>query len=175
MWVMDGELIDAMRVNGLRTVLCIGNGILYEPRALAWAGFHASALDISPLATEVASDDAPDEDLLAFIVQGRSGGLNGRLEYVVGDLCDPVCCPGPYDVVIERKTLQLWPDVERPMAMQAVVNRLAPRGIFFSQSHNPRPPLRHTLEPWFASQKWEFWRRDMPLTGRVAWLYTTTG
>ena len=131
MWVMDGELIDAMRVNGLRTVLCIGNGILYEPRALAWAGFHASALDISPLATEVASDDAPDEDLLAFIVQGRSGGLNGRLEYVVGDLCDPVCCPGPYDVVIERKTLQLWPDVERPMAMQAVVNRLAPRGIFF--------------------------------------------
>ena len=35
----DGELVDTMRANGLKTVLCVGNGISQEPRALAWAGF----------------------------------------------------------------------------------------------------------------------------------------
>jgi hypothetical protein len=65
------------------------------------------------------------------------------------------------------------------MAMQAVANRLASRGIFFSQSHDggwkPPAPRRHALEPWFVAQGWEFWRREVPLTGRVAWLFTTTG
>jgi SAM-dependent methyltransferase len=179
LFVDDGELVDAMRANGLRTVLCIGNGISQEPRALAWAGFEVTSLDISPLAAKVASDAAPPEDFLAGLVGGRPGGLNGRLEFVVGDLCDPACCPGPYDVLIDRKTLQLWPDADRPMAMQAIANRLASRGIFFSQSHDggwkPPAPRRHALEPWFVSEGWEFWGRKTPLTGRVAWLFTTTG
>jgi SAM-dependent methyltransferase len=179
MFVDDGELVDAVRVNGLRTVLCVGNGVSQEPRALAWAGFDVTSLDISPLAAKVASDAAPPDDFLAGLVGGRSGGLNGRLEFVVGDLCDPACCPGPYDVVIDRRTLQLWPDADRPMAIQAVANRLASRGIFFSQSHDggwkPPAPRRHALEPWFVSQGWEFWEGETPLTGRAAWLFTTTG
>jgi SAM-dependent methyltransferase len=179
MWVSDGELVDAMRANGLKTVLCLGNGISLEPRALAWAGFDVTALDISPLATKVATDAVPEHDFLARLVEGRSGGPNGRLNFVVGDVCDPACCPGPYDVVIERLTLQLWPDLERPMAIQAAVDRLASRGIFFSQSHDgrwrPPAPRRHAVEPWFVAQGWEFWQSDAPLTGRVAWLFTTTG
>lgn len=47
LFVDDGELVDAMRANGLRTVLCVGNGISQEPRALAWAGFDVTSLDIS--------------------------------------------------------------------------------------------------------------------------------
>lgn len=179
LFVDDGELVDAVRVNGLRTVLCVGNGISQEPQALAWAGFDVTSLDISPLAAKVASDAAPPDDFLAELIGGRSGGLNGRLEFVVGDLCDPACCPGPYDVVIDRKTLQLWPDADRPMAIQAVANRLASRGIFFSQSHDggwkPPAPRRHALESWFVSQGWEFWEGETPLTGRAAWLFTTTG
>jgi hypothetical protein len=179
LFVHDGELVDAMRVNGLRTVLCVGNGISQEPKALAWAGFDVTSLDISPLAAKVASAAVPPDDLLAELVGGRSGGLSGCSEFVVGDLCDPACCPGPYDVVIERKTLQLWPDAERPMAIQAVANRLASRGIFFSHSHDggwqPPAPRRHALEPWFVSQGWEFWGEERPLTRRVAWLLTTTG
>ncbi len=31
----DGELVDTMRAHGLKTVLCVGNGISQEPRALA--------------------------------------------------------------------------------------------------------------------------------------------
>jgi len=50
LFVDDGALVDAMRANGLKTVLCVGNGISQEPRALAWAGFDVTSLDISPLA-----------------------------------------------------------------------------------------------------------------------------
>ncbi len=175
----DGELVDVMRANGLKTVLCVGNGISHEPRALAWAGFDVTALDLSPFATDVARGAAPPDELLARLVGGRSGGLNGNLEFVVGDLCGAECCPGPYDVVIDRKTLQLYPDVDRPIAMQAVANRLASPGIFFSQSHDgswkPPAPRKHAAESWFVSNGWEFWRGDTPLTRRVAWLLTTTG
>jgi SAM-dependent methyltransferase len=179
LFVDDGELVDAMRANELKRVLCVGNGISQEPRALAWAGFDVTALDLSPLAAKVASAAAPPDDFLAGLVGGRSGGLNGQLEFVVGDLCDPACCPGPYDIVIERKTLQLWPEADRPMAVQAVANRLASRGIFFSQSHDgrwrPPAPRTHALEPWFVAQGWEMWRHDAPLSRRVACLFTTTG
>jgi len=179
LFVDNGELVDAMRANGLRTVLCVGNGISQEPRALAWAGFDVTALDISPFAAKVASEATPPDDVLASLVGGRSGGLNGHLEFVVGDLCDPGCCPGPYDVVIDRKTLQLWPEPDRPVAIQVVVNRLASRGIFFSQSHDggwkPPAPRKHALEPWLVGEGWEFWRGKVSPTGRVAWLLTTTG
>jgi len=35
----DGPLVDAMRVNGFSSILCVGAGISLEPRALAAAGF----------------------------------------------------------------------------------------------------------------------------------------
>src|SRR5688572_22038470 len=104
----DGELVDTMRANGLKTVLCVGNGVSQEPRALAWAGFDVTALDLSPYATRVASEHVPSPELLAQLIGGRSGGLNGDLKFVVGNLCDVECCPGPYDIVIERLTLQLY-------------------------------------------------------------------
>lgn len=179
MFVNDGELVDAMRGNGLRTVLCVGSGISQEPRALAWAGFDVTALDISPLASKVAAEATPPEDLLANLAGKRLGGRDGRLEFVVGDLCDQTLCPGPYDVVIDRRTLQLWPDTDRPTAIEAVANRLAARGIFFSQAHDgrwkPPAPPQHAVKPWFVTQGWELWRRGVPITGRVAWLFTTTG
>ena len=175
----DGELVDTMRANGLNTVLCIGNGISQEPRALAWAGFDVTALDLSPYATEVASKVTPPDEFLAKLVGGRPGGLNGRLQFVTGNLCDAECCPGPYDVVIDRLTLQLFSDEYKPKTLQTVANRLAPRGIFFSQSHNggwkPPEPCIHANEWWFRAEGWPIWRSGGQLTTRVAWLLTTTG
>jgi hypothetical protein len=176
----DGELVDAMRANGLKTVLCIGNGISHEPRALAWAGFDVTALDLSPFATMVSSETAAPDELLAQLISGRSRGLNGSLKFVTGDLCDAACCPGPYDVVIERLTLQLYLlHEDHSAAMQAVANRLASPGIFFSQSHHgawkpPEPPI-HWNEPWFRANGWPLWPINGPLTTPVAWLFTTTG
>ncbi len=179
MFVDDRELVEAMRANGLRSVLCVGNGISGEPRALQWAGFDVTALDLSPFANEVASKNIPSAEALARLVGNRSGGPEGRLEFVAGDLCEPACCPGPYDVVIERRTLQLYRDDERPSATQAVANRLASKGIFVSHCHDGawKPPAepRHRTKEWFVTQGWQMWQRDRALTGRVAWLITTTG
>ena len=175
----DGELVDTMRANGLNTVLCVGNGISQEPRALAWAGFDVTALDLSPYATQVASELTPPAELLAQLIGGRSGGLNGNLKFVAGNLCDAECCPGPYDVVIERLTLQLYSDEYKHRALQAVANRLASPGIFFSQSHcgwwRPPAPRVHANEWWFRTEGWPIWPTESPLTTRVAWLFTTTG
>ena len=175
----DGELVDAMRTNGLHTVLCVGNGISQEPRALAWAGFDVTALDLSPYATQVASEFTPPAEFLARLVEGRAGALNGNLKFVAGNLCDVDCCPGPYDIVIERRTLQLYSDEYKPRALQAVANRVASPGIFFSQSHDgrwkPPAPRIHANEWWFRAQGWPMWPMAGPLTTRVAWLFTTTG
>lgn len=179
MFCDDGRLVDVMRANGLGTVLCVGNGISQEPRALAWAGFDVTALDLSPFATETAKEAAPPDEFLARLVGGRSQGVSGHVEFVVGDLCDVACCPGPYDVVVDRKTLQLYPDERRSSAMKAVANRLASRGIFFSHCHDggwkPPAPRRHATQSWFVAEGWEFWQGEKPLVGRVAWLLTTTG
>jgi SAM-dependent methyltransferase len=179
MFCDDGPLIDAMRANGLKTVLCVGNGISQEPRALARAGFEVTALDLSPFATEVAQRAELPDDLLAYIVDGRPLDTKGHVEFVVGDLCDPGCCPGPYDVVIERKTLQLYPPDHRSEAFAAVANRLASRGIFFSHCHNGGwrrgEPRIHTNESWFTGEGWDRWRAGTPLQGRVAWLFLSTG
>jgi SAM-dependent methyltransferase len=160
-------------------VLCVGNGISQEPRALAWAGFDVTALDLSPYATEVAREATPPAESLARLVDGRPGGLNGNLKFVAGNLCDTDCCPGPYDVIIERLTLQLFSDEYKPRAMEAVANRLASPGIFFSQSHHggwkPPAPRVHWNESWFRRAGWPIWPIDGPLTTRVAWLLTTTG
>jgi len=179
MFCNDGSLVDAMRANGLRTVLCVGNGISQEPRALAWAGFDVTALDLSPYATETARRAAPPDEFLAGLVGGRSRGLNGHVKFVTGNLCNVSCCPGPYDVIIERKTLQLYPEGERPTAMKAVANRLASRGIFFSQCHDggwrPPAPRTHATQSWFLAEGWRIREDNTPLVGRVAWLFTTTG
>jgi len=179
MFCQDDQLVKAMRANGLKTVLCVGNGLSHEARALAWAGFDVTALDLSPLATEMVRSAVVQEDYLARLAGAGAAQAGGSVAFVTGDLCDPTCCPGPYDVVIERKTLQLFPDAERHAAMNAVASRLASRGIFFSHCHDGRwrPPAspNHRTRSWFVSEGWPLWTGDTPLTGRVAWLFTSTG
>ena len=77
------------------------------------------------------------------------------MHFAVADLSDSTMCPGPFDVVIERRTLQLFVP-NHGKAVQAVANRLEPRGIFFSHAHDGawRPPAarRHACEDWFDMQ-----------------------
>ena len=84
-----------------------------------------------------------------------------------------------HDVVIERLTLQLYSAEYQPRALQAVANRLASPGIFFSQSHDgcwkPPSPRVHRNEWWFRAEGWPIWPSEGPLATRVAWLLTTTG
>jgi len=179
MFCDDDQLVDAMRSSRFQTVLCVGSGLSLEPLALAAAGFDVTVLDLSPFATEAVQGITPTKEHLRRLLGGQSLLTNGRLEFKVGDLRDARFCPGPFDVVIERRTLQLYPQQDRPQALQAVANRLAPRGIFVSHAHDsrwrPPAPPTHACESWFAAQGWPRWQPDAPVTGRVAWLVVSTG
>jgi hypothetical protein len=98
----DDLLVSVMREYGLRTVLCAGNGVSQEPKALAAAGFDVTALDISAVAGRAAeADDPHDRGWLDYVCNPAMHRPDGRVSFVVGDLRDAAVCPGPFDVVID--------------------------------------------------------------------------
>jgi SAM-dependent methyltransferase len=171
----DRSLVEAMRAAGLTSVLCAGSGISQEPRALAAAGCQVVALDFSRRALEIAqSGDFPPDALERFCgpKMRRNGG---QVTFVVGDFLDPAVCPGPFDVIIERSTAQLFAD--RDAVLGALAKRLAPNGIFLSHSHDarwrPPAPRQHLTASWFRQNGWTIWN-GWPAPkppGRVVWLY----
>lgn len=183
----DDELVDEMRNHGLATVLCVGSGISQEPRALAHAGMTATALDSSPIAIELARTFPAEEQYLQHFFRRPEGRPGGSVNFVVGDLRDPSVCPGPFHVVIERRTLQLFSENERSVALETLAARLAPNGIFLSHFHNgswmPGEPLEHPAKSWFVRHRFTLCdvtgrkTQEWPGIGdsRSAWLLTSTG
>lgn len=178
MFCRDGRLIDAMRANGLKTVLCVGNGISQEPKALALAGLEVTALDISPLASKVAQEWQLPKPFLLRLSEGRQAGRRRKVRFVAGDLLDRSVCPGPFDVVLERRTLQLFPDEERAAAMRALAARVATPGIFFSHSHRnlaSSGPRANDPAAWFHAEHWPLSQGAGAIKTRVAWLSNSSG
>jgi hypothetical protein len=104
----DDLLTFVMREYGLRTVLCVGNGVSQEPKALAAAGFDVTALDLSAVVVRsAAEDEADDARTIDYICSAGTHRPGARVSFVVGDLRDASVCPGPFDVVIERRTVQV--------------------------------------------------------------------
>jgi hypothetical protein len=181
MFCDDRQLVTVMRNKGMSSVLCAGSGISQEPRALAEAGFRVVALDLSPKAMEIArSLEFPAHAFESYCDVG-SRRPEGTVEFVVGDLLDPNRCPGPFDVIIERRTAQLFLAEGLEGILSAMANRLSKTGIFLSHSHDGgwKPPgsPRHFTKSWFKENGWHVCTGslDQVPSGRVAWLYTTTG
>jgi hypothetical protein len=183
MFCDDEQLIEAMQSRGVKTVLCAGNGISQEPRALAAAGFKVTAMDLSPAATYLAElwQFTPDElDRFCRKEQRRAGG---SATFVTGSIFDPAVCPGPFDVIIERRMLQLSPEEERGNALEALTARLSVDGLFLSHCHDGgwRPPAEpvHLVERCLRERNWPIakvgWKERFAYRGRVAWLQMTTG
>jgi 2-polyprenyl-3-methyl-5-hydroxy-6-metoxy-1,4-benzoquinol methylase len=179
----DDALARVMDRNGLRRILCAGCGVSMEPLALAAAGFEVRAVDISSHAIAIMQHvQQPDRGrLLMHFSLGDRSGADGSIQWEVGDLFDPAVCPGPYDVILERRTVQVYDDSRRDTLLAALANRLSADGIFFSQCHNGawRPPALpvHRNEAWFRDRKWHVWNgesKNKP-AGQVAWLQITTG
>lgn len=181
MFCDDRELVEVMNAEGMKSVLCSGNGISQEPRALAEAGLEVVALDFSPQAIQIAKGfEFPAEGFEHFCEPGlrRQGG---HVEFVVGNFLDLTVCPGPFDVIIERRTAQIFFNHGIGPVLCALAKRLSQDGIFVSHCHDTtwRPPakIRHYAESWFRDNGWTVWGgtpgRKPP--GRVAWLFTSTG
>jgi SAM-dependent methyltransferase len=178
----DALLAIVMAEHGLRTVLCAGNGVSQEPRALAEVGLDVTALDISPVATRFA-ETFQDPRGLPFFGVSQMSRPGGRVQFVVGDLLDPAVCPGPFDVVIERRTVQVLAEHLRGDALSALSRRLGEPGIFLSLclddpfAHDlgwsqHKSGLFHASQSWFEERDWGIWDEvpSSTLEGRVAWL-----
>jgi hypothetical protein len=79
----------------------------------------------------------------------------GTLSFVTGDLMDAAICPGPFDAIIERRTVQLFPLEEQVPALERLSARLSDRGVFVSHQHNGGwrrdQPRNHYAEPWLVA------------------------
>lgn len=202
----DKDLIPLLDRRSVKTVLCVGIGFSKEALSLALHGFDVTALDLSELPwvaihTDVLSgairhlpgfrirDDhtmvlpeLADAELLPKIHRSpdRPPRGGGALRCVVGDLTDLAVCPGPFDAVIERRTVQLFPPAERHAALDALVSRLASRALFVSHQHRgawrPGESREHFASDWVAQSGFTV---DMRPQGsdieRQAWLWYSTG
>ena len=176
----EEPLLDAIEQRGLKTVLCVGSGISQEPHALAAAGLDVIALDISPFAIRFASQAVLNGDEHERFLGRDRTRPGGTARFEVGNLLDPAVFPGPFDVVIERRTLQVFPEPERAAALSAVTARLSERGILLTHCHDGswRPPAapRHVIEPLLGAG---FCRMrpgaPLPPDGRAVMIIMSTG
>lgn len=126
-------IIKHMRSRGFTRILLAGNGLSQEPKLFAAAGLLATALDLSPVATAFARDYASTVHVRLADEERRPGG---RADFVAGDLFDPAVLPGPFDVILSRRTWQL---MERDEAAVSVfVDRLVKGGLLINHAHNSR-------------------------------------
>lgn len=209
----DASLLAILHGRGARTILCAGNGLSVEAIALALHGFHVTVLDISAIPTTSLAtvmqkpehvlhripgfrqqDDGAfsfggDEPIDPAIVpemhrnEAHRPKGGGSLSLIQGDLIDPAICPGPFDVVIERRTVQLFSPAERPIALERLVARLASPGTVVCHEHrgNWRPggSRSHFAHKWFAARgfhveaTWDI--NHSPASPRLAWLILSTG
>ena len=204
----DTGFIPALDRRGVRTILCVGNGLSAEAWALALHGFDVTALDISSVPAEmfrqgIADADEPARGMftvrgdaaisfapdVAFdldsiskmhLAEGRPPHGGGSITHVTGDLTNPELCPGPFDAVIERRTLQLFPADQQVEALARLEARMAPRVLFVSHQHSgawkPEEPRAHYARDWVTERGFTEERSpDGPSAVRAAWLIFTTG
>lgn len=127
------------RQRGYRSILLAGNGISQEPQYFAFAGLEAVAMDISAVATTWAAKGRWTEDDLCAsfgIVESERRSFlrelarwGGKATYEVGDLFLPDHCEGPFDVVLSRRTLQLFPPEKRLEGLRCLQQRMSPKGL----------------------------------------------
>jgi hypothetical protein len=205
----DPGLVPELDRRSVRTILCAGNGFSSESWALALHGFDVSVLDTSSLPRWHLQNQLADSESglrgIAGVVprgeasvafdaavpidsdqwpsmhraEGRSLRGGGSLTYFTGDLIAAEHCPGPFDVVIERRTVQLFPESERPAALDRLAARLTPQGLLISHQHRgawkPPEPRTHFAEQWMSDRGFNHYSRETVDSQRTARLILTTG
>lgn len=165
------RLIPELQKRGCKTILCAGNGIAMEPYMLAYLGFSVTALDISSQATKYLANFpiTPQyvKNFCYFISEkGRESSpiefsdrelkkIKSSVKFVTGDIFKPRYCPGPFDAIITRRTLQcFWKESggeKTFQGIQALLDRLSPTGLLYFHGHNAYQ-MNQEIEKWIVSQ-----------------------
>lgn len=181
MFCRDDIIVSAAQRFGLSTVLCVGNGISQEPVVLSRAGLQVTAMDISPLAISLCQKFSEQFHSDEHYISHSLLRPNGTVNFVVGDIFERNDCPGPYDIVIERRTIQDYPEDQRREAVAAIISRLSTKGILVSHCHDGawKPPAEpyHSTRSLIAGLGIEIWKGGdiTNLDGRIALTLTSTG
>jgi len=209
MMASDSTFLPELDRRAARTVLCVGNGFSSESWVLALHGFDVTVLDVSSVPRTafcgMVKDTTHqihrlggvmvcDEASIAFQptvpidreacppmhqAEGRLPKGGGSLTYVTGDLMNADLCPGPFDVIVERRTVQLFPEREQPTALERLAARLTPRALLVSHQHHggwrPNEPRSHFADEWAADHGFMIDRGSAHTNARVARLVFTTG
>lgn len=85
----DAPLIQCLIRRGAKTLLCAGNGISQEPRALAAAGFEVIAMDLSPTAVHLAETWQFSSQELDRFCPKEQRAPGGTARFVIGDILGP--------------------------------------------------------------------------------------
>lgn len=209
MMASDPSLPERLARMLVRTILCAGHGLSTEATALALYGFDVTAVDISEVATRaqretlaqrVGADARSHIDAGGVAIFGEQplppelclpmhrnkeyqprGG--GRLAFVTGNLLDGDVAPGPFDVIIERCTVQLFPPALQEAAFDALSARLTSTGLLITHQHagawRPHEPRDHFANGWIASGRFGFTNNDFSAgvspAGKRAQLIFTSG
>ncbi|TAF06644.1 MAG: hypothetical protein EAZ77_11895 [Nostocales cyanobacterium] len=157
-------LIPFLKKLGYQTILCAGNGISLEPYALAYAGFDVTALDVSGYANQYVSNYKISDKELKYIsyfsdlnIEEISTEILQKVKtvkFVTGSICDADICPGLFDVIITRRTVQLFNIISQEQviaAMQSLLNRLSPTGLLINHGHNAYA-INDFLQNWLLSR-----------------------
>ena len=163
------SLASLFKKHGYKTILCAGNGISLEPYFFAYEGFAVTALDISSEANKFLANfpltlldvkifyDLKTSELEEWRDREFSEAEIQRINsvnLVTGDIFNSECCPGQFDVIITRKTLQcFWgKSGEKTFeGMQELLARLSPHGLLYVHTHNTHPWNDAMIE-WLQSQ-----------------------
>jgi hypothetical protein len=157
------QIVPLLRKLNLTKILCVGNGISLEAPALAYAGFQVDVLDISSAAiTYLSNYQLTDKDLMNFYRadQYRPGG---KIDYIVGDFTDINLCPGPYDLIITRRTLQYFTRNNFIAVINTLIARLNDGGVFINHSHNAYD-IAFAIEDYLCSRDFIKYQSEADLT-----------
>lgn len=137
---------QSYRDRQVRRILCLGNGVSQEPRALAHAGFEVIGLDISQTATDFAASFQLSNTELRMFFQWDELGYEGVFErqarpggscrFVRGDAFDSRVAQGPFDAIFSWRTLQGFDDHEVDEILRAMDARLSAAGLLFITGQN---------------------------------------
>lgn len=175
------ELVPILRKLDLRKILCVGNGVSLEALALAYAGFEVDVLDISKEAIDFISNyELTDNDLKKFYSENQHHE-GGKINYIVGDFTDKSICPGSYDVIITRRTLQYFTRNNFFRTLNTLIEKLNEGGMFVNHTHNAYD-VNFAIEKYLSILNFVIYRsnsnKDFPSLvdkQKIAWLFGSSG
>ena len=147
---------------GVRKILFAANGISQEPREFAYAGFEVLAMDISPVATKIASSlDINIENLSLEFYQTEKGQRvlletwspkfreGGSIKFITGNVNDLGTSLEIFDVIICKLLLQYYDGQYLSSLCQNLIDSLSSGGfllVHIGYDHDSKSKIESALQ-----------------------------